>query len=1125
MADIDFNTFQRYKDELHWQRLTTWVKGQGAQKHLVWKGFRETNGSIQDIPMFFIYVTVDEASGNVGARLSANVRFDPRGSGQKVIDMFPFGSVEDMSDSFITEALSGRYGLREVDFTQTPVGSELSPTVKAIIHQQRLINQKFKTIANIYLRKIETKGRPPKYRVETLTVKMESGKTAYDTPQRVKAAHEDIKEAYKDFSTTVRHFKTVGFEEAEDVPEWANDENWDFELHLPAAAAKGFRDVMQTALDDVTDEDIADLMGVSVYDEDDGLGGIFSANIAELMKEADTSDSWYSGPLPSPEQVEPYIGGPSVDAGQIKSMFPGVDEAIQLVNQFDSSLLSNIAFIYNFSSGGAFGVYLSALDEKIRKEHVKKEMRNAGYQVDDAPDGSFSASHAEKTEDEIRQDMDRYYNDITSKGGTTFGINMNKVMQAAQADANESGMTDPQDLQDIATMHLAATMAHEAVHAKGSHSEGPSEAVEQQVMEWILPKMNERRQQRMQNRGEEEAFSPMVINPGARRHAGWYQGGLTKESQFGAQFTMGSPMLEISPAPWISLFWSAGAGPVESMLNVTRQGQGAFSDHNHVERQMRELDKLKWDNEIDTQDPIEDLLDRSRSPLQAYKGIEELMDERREKPLMVPVKKKVASSEQMTREAYYSDQSKMISNNAFGWMNNLDLPMGERIWTGTDASLDNTAFNWSGTEMSSLNTPSRLPRYNPEYGPAYSKTKDIYYWWRDPGLQVELWDDMIQNRPTSGTPSIASPARRWASDTHMEKIDDAGMSTRIIAIVMAAAYSEMESGIILGTRFVCPKDLTDDIARFFDLDDDIKTYKTEISSSHDAIWAAKDSVPKNSVVLAEKYFMGDDSSAEAKEAFDHICGLSNSRKQTIAHIIDQVSESSMEMDVRGMYIVGGFPRTLAMNESWADIKDLDFSASRPDQCVNIGSLAASELGINNIEIFHRTMTLSWEWMGIKSDFRGNYTPVNVRRLLAEQNIEATPLNMDVYARDFTINMFLYSMDDEKVYDVTGEGMQDIKNKTIRTFFDPNEVIQSNPFAILRAIKYAVRYGFRIDPPLSEAMKKGSHLVTDGDLSQEQLESAYWEILSEGKDIALQMLEEYGLGELIKFEEECYANAN
>ena len=70
-----------------------------------------------------------------------------------------------------------------------------------------------------------------------------------------------------------------------------------------------------------------------------------------------------------------------------------------------------------------------------------------------------------------------------------------------------------------------------------------------------------------------------------------------------------------------------------------------------------------------------------------------------------------------------------------------------------------------------------------------------------------------------------------------------------------------------------------------------------------------------------------------------------------------------------------------------------------------------------------------------------------------------PLKDDVKRRDFTINSLYKSVATGEIVDLTG-GLEDLKNKTIRILHDESFI--DDPTRIIRALKFSVRFGFKLD---------------------------------------------------------------
>lgn len=67
---------------------------------------------------------------------------------------------------------------------------------------------------------------------------------------------------------------------------------------------------------------------------------------------------------------------------------------------------------------------------------------------------------------------------------------------------------------------------------------------------------------------------------------------------------------------------------------------------------------------------------------------------------------------------------------------------------------------------------------------------------------------------------------------------------------------------------------------------------------------------------------------------------------------------------------------------------------------------------------------------------------------------------DSKRRDLTINSLYYDIVNEKIIDPTGRGIDDIKNKVIR--FNHKDVVLNDRLRILRAYRFAKKFGFTID---------------------------------------------------------------
>lgn len=77
---------------------------------------------------------------------------------------------------------------------------------------------------------------------------------------------------------------------------------------------------------------------------------------------------------------------------------------------------------------------------------------------------------------------------------------------------------------------------------------------------------------------------------------------------------------------------------------------------------------------------------------------------------------------------------------------------------------------------------------------------------------------------------------------------------------------------------------------------------------------------------------------------------------------------------------------------------------------------------------------------------------------------------DALRRDATINALFYNIHTEAVEDHTQRGLDDMKNKFIRTPLDPHQTFKDDPLRILRLVRFSVRLSYEIDPAARTAMR-------------------------------------------------------
>jgi tRNA nucleotidyltransferase/poly(A) polymerase len=238
----------------------------------------------------------------------------------------------------------------------------------------------------------------------------------------------------------------------------------------------------------------------------------------------------------------------------------------------------------------------------------------------------------------------------------------------------------------------------------------------------------------------------------------------------------------------------------------------------------------------------------------------------------------------------------------------------------------------------------------------------------------------------------------------------------------------------------------------------------------------------------------------------------------LKQIVNKISKIAFANGIHNSFIVGGYPRAIIMDRVKDDTHDLDFASAWPGEATKLGSIASGELSKELPEIYHRTGTIVFNYEGIDLEFQGGLGSISdtydIARELEKFGIAVSPLTLNIYERDFYINTLILDLNDQKIYDITGYGVSDIKNKRIRTVIDPTISAKHNPLMLLRAIRFAFRYDFVIEDRLKELIKNSGRFLRKR-MSSERLQIEVLKMLQANYEETMIAFEKYNLGDLLK----------
>ncbi len=120
----------------------------------------------------------------------------------------------------------------------------------------------------------------------------------------------------------------------------------------------------------------------------------------------------------------------------------------------------------------------------------------------------------------------------------------------------------------------------------------------------------------------------------------------------------------------------------------------------------------------------------------------------------------------------------------------------------------------------------------------------------------------------------------------------------------------------------------------------------------------------------------------------------------------------------------------------------------------------------------------------------------------------TDPKLDVLRRDFTINGMMQDPLTATVLDYVG-GQADLRAKVVRAIRDPGVRFREDHLRMLRAVRFAARLGFVIEPGTMDAIRREAHFIRK--ISAERIRDELVRILTEGgARLGFELLEKSGL---------------
>ena len=202
-----------------------------------------------------------------------------------------------------------------------------------------------------------------------------------------------------------------------------------------------------------------------------------------------------------------------------------------------------------------------------------------------------------------------------------------------------------------------------------------------------------------------------------------------------------------------------------------------------------------------------------------------------------------------------------------------------------------------------------------------------------------------------------------------------------------------------------------------------------------------------------------------------------------------------------LYLVGGTVRDFLLKK---DLTDMDLvTDATPEQMVPfLTNPDTSFIKYGSIKYHFDNVKFDITTLRTEGKYLDSRHPSKIKYV--------TSLKKDYIRRDFTVNaMYLDSY--FILYDYC-HGQEDLKNKIIRFVGNPKKRIKEDPLRIIRAVRFALIYGFSFEEGTEKAMKKYSYLLSK--LNKDKIKEEVNKIKNVDEDLKNKLFKEFAIHQYI-----------
>lgn len=199
-----------------------------------------------------------------------------------------------------------------------------------------------------------------------------------------------------------------------------------------------------------------------------------------------------------------------------------------------------------------------------------------------------------------------------------------------------------------------------------------------------------------------------------------------------------------------------------------------------------------------------------------------------------------------------------------------------------------------------------------------------------------------------------------------------------------------------------------------------------------------------------------------------------------------------------VYVVGGAVRNWVIGQPIKDVdividsvslrgKDSEWFAKRlKDTIPAVSDLTTNQYGV-------AILTVKSDWYLDGENLKGEVIEIaNARKEsyggpggkgYKPSEVAPATIQDDIKRREFTFNTLLWRLSDlakgpdkAEIIDITGCGLDDLREGLMRCPSDPDQTFSDDPTRMIRAVKFLIKYGFKVDGEVKKAIQRNARKI-------------------------------------------------